>query len=260
MEENEILKKVLKLIIDESNKKGNEWLKIAIDGVNNKAEDNRMVSSSVSELSLDLRRTKFYLQKIDRKLHIDAFNIYKNISCEELKVKLIKDHKEMHIFLRDFELLEYGRKMTNQIETCLDSAILDLDAWSKIQSDLKFRKPIVVKWLTFEKIYDLERDFFWFDKATNSYRSKELSNVELKSKLIFCCEYYNIKYIKYWTNIDEIFFLRNKASHGLLNNKEKIRLEKIRNKFTTSHYFYVRFFNELISSLKVLYKMPEEEV
>jgi hypothetical protein len=75
---------------------------------------------------------------------------------------------------------------------------------------------------------------------------KEISEIDFKVKAVFCALLYQVNFSVHWSNLNDIYFLRNKASHGSLTIKELERLNKLIEKFPENNGYYQRMFNAFI--------------
>lgn len=64
----------------------------------------------------DVNRIKAYLSFIDKKALNYGKVFYQNISDANLKTELIKDFKEMKIALKNDDIIEFGRRLSLQLE------------------------------------------------------------------------------------------------------------------------------------------------
>ena len=67
----------------------------------------------------DVNRIKAYLSFIDKKALNYGKVFYQNISDANLKTELIKDFKEMKIALKNDDIIEFGRRLSLQLENIL---------------------------------------------------------------------------------------------------------------------------------------------
>jgi hypothetical protein len=241
----EDLLKLAKFVNELSNEPGNEWFR---NELVSKLGGSRLTSN---DLVMDLRRTKSYLKKIDSNLYKEGFSFYKNIIDDDLRKTLISDYKEMKIALLDSDILEYGRRMCLQLERCFDAAITKFNGWSIVEADPKYNE-IAFMAGKYQKRIKVKEGFKKNDYTDPTKRiPKEIGEIEFNTKVAFCGIYFNFDFQTKWSNIQDIYFLRNKASHGSLSMNDFSRLEKIKSKFDELNLYYLKMFKEFISKMKV---------
>lgn len=257
-ENNDVLKKVLKLILDQADLAGNEWLKAAINSadIQNISRDS---SLNLDEIGYTLKKKVEYLNDVETELYNQGQRFYKDLIDDDLKAQLVNDYMAMIIASFNGNVLEYGRRMNQQLELLLDSVIKAINAWEIIDTDEKFFQPVKFKPHKKEIKVNFKESFFMVDKATQCLTVPlEISQLKFIPKLIFCCEYYGVDYSNdsNWSNIDAVNFLRNKASHGLMSDYDKKRVATLQESFSAANFFYMRIFKMIVFSFKVLFNFP----
>lgn len=243
----EHLEGLIKLINQIVETPGNEWFVEEL-------RQSTIASSNISFAELnknieDVRRTKYYLKNIDKTFYIEAFGFYKNIKDPSTKESLISDYKEMKIAFSDNNFLEYGRRMCMQLERCFDFIIINVDGWNVINTDVRFSSSVFVN--SGRNEYNFKEKFF--ENTSGEIKAKEISWIEFRAKGLFCFIYYGLDYLKFWQTFDDIYFLRNMASHGVLGGRNENRLKKISHNIYSNIGFYFRFF-QIIKKFDALYK------
>jgi len=129
-----------------------EFFVSMIEQTNKKFENDEFLSKLYSQLSdkinvqsnfhfkevnkfyKDIKRTRYFLKHIDKESWLEGLKYYKNVKRPELKIELAKDFKEMKIADRDNDIIEYTRRLVMQLENCLNSIIVIIDAYCVISS------------------------------------------------------------------------------------------------------------------------------
>jgi hypothetical protein len=238
-------------VIDIANLEGNEWFKSKlIDKLTQ--NEVKMKESSIYEIHNDLKRTKLYLKKIDKLIYQEAFNFYKIIGDSELKNILINEYKEMKLSLELKDYLEYSRRLIVQLETCFDYTIEKLDAWEIILNDIS--KYHEIKYISgiYENSMKIKDKFFKIDFFSKEQIRQELSKIDFKAKALFCISYYDINPSKDFSNLSDVYFIRNQASHGKTSTKDKIKLQGLISRFDEKNIYIWKMFNSYIKCLKIL--------
>lgn len=254
---NDSLLKLIRLIQEISNHPGNEWFKqkIIAELTQSGIQNDNSISPATSSLHDDLKRTKLYLRNIDKTNHQEAFNFYKKIKETDLKNKLINDYKEMKMALRTNDILEYARRKSIQLERCFDFIIEKTNGWEVVSSNSDLYSLIVVPSGSFNQSFRIRDNFFKDDMNNRQQKiKKEISEIDFKSKAVYCFTHYQFDFAKYFSSFNDIYFLRNKASHGSLSEKDKNRIDKINARFSELYVYYNKMFQSYIESLKDLYK------
>lgn len=204
------------------------------------------LNTEIITLINDIKRTKYFLKTIDKNDWIEGFKYYEKIRFPELKMELVKDFKEMKIAERQNDILEFGRYLSLQLENGLNTVIEILNG-----HELVNREPGKYK----SKFYDLKNgsfSFFQLNKETKQMENKEIKSISFLSKVFFAETYYGFKV--FWTPINEIIALRNKASHrGKENERETVIIENAKANLTLKKSEYFKEFDKIINGLKDLY-------
>jgi hypothetical protein len=226
----------------------NDWFKDELSKLFNNPANN-----IPTEVIDDIRRTRYYLRNIDKNYYQQGYKIYKNVKDVQLKKELIADYKEMNIALNNNDILEYGRRASLQLEKCFDAVIMTVNGWEEVNKKKELYTEVSTD-INGKYKYSVRNGFFKKDfKNPSEIIRKELSEIEFRIKALFCCLYYEVDFLYHWLNLENIYFLRNKASHGLLNDKDSNRLKKLIDKFPENNGFYYKTFHYLIKSLKAIY-------
>lgn len=249
----ENLIKLLKLIEEISSQPGNEWFKEKILSILGQRSDSSL-SPAIRSLHDDLKRTKYFLKNIDKTHHREGFNFYNKIKDFDLKSKLIIDYKEMKMALFLNDILEYARRKCIQLERGFDYVITKTNGWDVVSSNPNLYTEIIVPSGNFNQTFRIRDNFFKVDLNNRQQKvQKEISEIEFKTKAVYCFTYYQFDFTKYFSGFNDIYFLRNKASHASLSQKDKIRIDKINAKFSEQSIFYNKMFQSYLESLKDLY-------
>jgi hypothetical protein len=196
-----------------------------------------------------------FLKNIDKSNHVEGFNFYNKVVDKDLKINLINDYKEMKLALIINDKLEYARRMAIQLERSFDYIIEKTNGWNVVSSNPDVYNEIIVPSGSFDQKFKVKDNFFKIDINNRDNKvKKETSEIEFKSKAVYCFTYYKFDFIKYFSNFNDIYFLRNKASHASLSLKDKSKIEKIESKFAELNIYYNKMFQSYLESLKDLYK------
>jgi hypothetical protein len=137
----EKLEKFLLFIDEVANEKGNEWLKEALVKKFSSAPAHS-TGNGVDAFMTDIKRTKFYLKNIDKTLQNEGFRVYKKVKEVTLRKQLIQDYREMRIAFINNDLLEYGRRMSLQLERCFDHVVTVLNGWELVEKNELFKSEV----------------------------------------------------------------------------------------------------------------------
>lgn len=255
-QQKEKLKLLLQFIDQVANQSGNEWFR---DELTKKFSNNTASkgNSGLDVLIDDIKRTKLYLKNIDKSLQCEGFKFYKNIKDIDLKKQLVSDYKEMKISFINNDILEYGRRMALQMERCFDFAISVVNGWEIVNCDSKYNE-ISIPSGKFEQKVRVKSGFYKPDFNNKSILlKKDVSEIEFKVKAAFCGLFYQINFFSQWSNLNDIYFLRNKASHGSVTTKDLDRLNKIIEGFAEKNGFYHKMFCSFVNPLKDIYETKQ---
>jgi hypothetical protein len=248
------LEKLLLFIEEVANEEGNVWFKNELKQ-RFSTNTNNYPQNELLAIVEDLKNTKEYLQRVDKKFKIEAISFYKNIADRSLRKVLALDYKEMKIALINNDILEYGRRMNLQLEKCFDAVIKKLNGWAIVAENSDYSEVNFTIGKYPNKI-KVSESFFKPDYNDKTKRvKKELSEIDYKVKAMFCALYYQINFEKYWGNLLDIYFIRNKASHGLLSENDIVKLNRLTEKFPENSSFYQIMFSTFINSIVDL-KVP----
>jgi hypothetical protein len=246
------LKSLIDFVTEIANQNGNEWFKLKlIDNLKQKENEER--ENEILAIHNDIKRTKLYLKKIDQLNYQDAFKFYKGIVDPELKRSLISDYKEMKLSLALKDYLEYSRRLIIQLETCFDYVIDRLDAWEIISNDLNKYFEVKYSIGKYENSMKIKDKFFTIDFITKEQKRQDLSKIDFKAKALFCLFYYDIDPSKNFSNLTDVYFIRNQASHGKSSTKDKVKLDGFISKFEEKNIYIWYMFNSYIKCLKILF-------
>lgn len=197
----------------------------------------------------DISRIKAYLNFIDKKAFHYGKVFYQNISDDNLRIELIKDFKEMKIALKNDDIIEFGRRLSLQLENIFNFSLSSLNVYNLISANPHLYRSIVPNWPNYKgKPFNFYNSFFSFNKNTNRYESVELSRVSFNTKSIFLSIHFN--YQVYARNIQEIYFLRNKGSHrDQLSQQDQQTLNQIMSEFDKNYSSYHKVLFDIVSGI-----------
>ncbi len=198
----------------------------------------------------DVGRIKAYLSFIDKKALNYGREFYKDIEENNLKKELIKDFKAMKIALKNEDIVEFGRRLSLQIENIYNYSLFKLNVHDLIHSNKDFYSKVSFKWSERAKSYDYDfsKSFYFFNKELKDYSPVELSKVSFNTKSVFLMFHFKFSVNKF--NLDDIYFLRNKGSHrGTLNENEKNKLESIINDFDKNYSYYHKVLFDVVNGI-----------
>lgn len=177
--------------------------------------------SDFHNLYLDIKRTKYFLKNIDKRDWLEGFRFYQKISSPELQSELIEDYREMKIASRANDYIEFARRVSLQIENCINYAIEMLDAYTIIKNNpSKFRD-------NYNDLYNGKYSFFKNDSGKRI--NKNINFISFTSKVFFIQQYYGFKV--YWIGVYDINNYRNIASHrGSYDKKQQGLLKDLKDK------------------------------
>lgn len=202
--------------------------------------------NEVNSFYEEIKRTRYFLKHIDKEAWIEGLNYYSKVKIPELKMELVKDFKEMKIAEKQNDLLEFGRHLSLQLENALNTVIEILNGHELVNRDPEKYKS---------RFYDLKNgdfSFFQFNKETKQIENKEIKNISFLSKVFFAETYYGFRV--FWTPINEIVAIRNKASHrGKGNERELEIIKNATANLTLKKSEYFKEFDKIIKGLKDLY-------
>uniref|UniRef100_UPI004048A41A hypothetical protein n=1 Tax=Algoriphagus sp. TaxID=1872435 RepID=UPI004048A41A len=211
-------KNLLKLLdfIDEiSHLHENQWFNdILRSKFENKASSETYLNHEALELVNELKRSKYYLRTIDRKIWKEAIAYYSCIFYTDLKVELIHDYKEMKIAEKSDDIIEFTRRIVMQLENCLNAVCTILKSHDLIKaSPEKYQNNNT-------NLLMGEHSFFNVNGS-----EKQISKISIQSKIFFAKQYYDIYYS--YNDMRDMITIRNKSSHrGEYSEKEKEIIEE----------------------------------
>ena len=193
----------------------------------------------------DVSRIKAYLNFIDKKALNYGKIFYSNIKDISLKRELIDDFKEMKIALRNDDIIEFGRRLSLQLENIFNFSLNDLDVYNLILSDEVYYRSVVPNWPNYTgPEFNFLKTFFEINKNTNEVEQKDLSKVSFNMKSIFLSIHFDYKVNV--RNINDIYFLRNIASHrNKLSNVESNKLNNILSNFDKNYSYYYKVLHDI---------------
>ncbi len=189
----------------------------------------------------DIIRVKAYLNFIDKKAVNYGKEFYKDVKDIELKKVLVRDFKEMKTAIANNDIIEFGRRLSLQIENIYNASLSNLDIHNLINSNKPFYSKVPFQWNEKSNIYDYDffKSFFVFDNIKKDFVPVELSKVSFNTKSVFLLNYFKFRVNKF--NLDDIYFLRNKGSHrDKLSEKESDNLKNIFDRFDSNYSFYFK--------------------
>jgi hypothetical protein len=197
----------------------------------------------------DVGRIKAYLSFIDKK----AFNygkvFYQNISDNNLKGELIKDFKEMKIALKNDDIIEFGRRLSLQLENIFNYSLSKLNVYSLISANPQQYQSVVPNWPNYKgNPFNFYKSFFSVNRNTNQLEPVELSRVSFNTKSIFLSIHFNFQVNT--RNINDIYFLRNKGSHRyLMTVNDQQKLNQIIADFDKNFSFYHKVLFDVLNGI-----------
>lgn len=198
----------------------------------------------------DVIRVKAYLNFIDRNAINYGKEFYKDVNDIELRKFLVRDFKEMKTAFANNDIIEFGRRLSLQIENIYNASLTNLDIHKLISANKSFYSKVSFQWNEKSKIYDYDffNSFFVFDKLKKEFVPVELSKVSFNTKSVFLLNYFHFIVNKF--NIDDIYFLRNKGSHrDKLSEKESEKLNIIFSRFDSNYSFYYKVLFEIKNNI-----------
>jgi len=197
----------------------------------------------------DVSRIKAYLNFIDKKALNYGKVFYRNILDNNLKKELIADFKEMKIALKNDNLIEFGRRLSLQLENIFNFSLHNLDVHNLILSNPTFYRSVTPNWPKYRgKPFNFYNSFFKRNRSTNQDEPVELSRVSFNTKSIFLTIYFN--YQVNTRNIKDIYFLRNKGSHrDQLSQNEQQRLDQILTEFDKNYSYYHKVLFDVVNGI-----------
>jgi len=199
----------------------------------------------------DIGRIKAYLSFIDKKAFNYGKEFYKDISDDYLKRELVKDFKAMKIALKNEDIIEFGRRLSLQIENIYNFSLSKLNVLDLISSNKDFYSKVPFKWNEKAKSYDYDffKSFYFFDKEKKDFSPVELSKISFNTKSVFLMNHFKFRLNKF--NLDDIYFLRNKGSHrGELSEEEKNKLQTIINDYDKNYSFYHKVLFDVVNGIQ----------
>lgn len=198
----------------------------------------------------DVGRIKAYLNFVDKKALNYGKEFYKDITEDNLKKELIKDFKAMKIALKNEDIVEFGRRLSLQIENIYNYSLSKLNVHDLIHSNKDFYSKVPFKWSERAKSYDYDffKSFYFLNQELKDYSPVELSKVSFNTKSVFLMFHFKFSANKF--NLDDIYFLRNRGSHrGTLNENEKNKLQSIINDFDKNYSYYHKVLFDVVNGI-----------
>lgn len=205
----EKIEKLILLLKEISEQKGNEWVKESILKIFDLNLKNLKASSELELLYKDLKRTKSFLKYVDGSNWREGFKFYNKTENNELKLSLSSDYKEMKIAESEKNILEYSRRIFLQIENIFNFLILKYDAFTIIRESeegifvVRDKNNLITNNLKQGK-------YSFFDENNEPLK---ISQISINSKILWIKIYFEMRSYSYdsWNNL---VFLRNKSSHS----------------------------------------------
>lgn len=198
----------------------------------------------------DVGRIKAYLSFIDKKALNYGKVFYQNISDNNLKAELIKDFKEMKIALKNDDIIEFGRRLSLQLENIFNFSLNSINIYNLILENPQKYQSVKPNWANYSgSPFNFYNSFISINKFTNKSEPIELSRVSFNTKSIFLSIYFN--YQINTRNIKDIYFLRNKGSHRdqLSQDDEKL-LNQIISDFDKNYSFYHKVLFDVVNGIQ----------
>ena len=242
-QDKEQLKKLLKFVDQLAKQEGNEWFKEEMSKRYGRAEKSAAVNSNpeFEKLFDDIKRTKHYLQSIDRSSWLEGIQYYSKVKYPELRIELVSDYKEMKIADKQNDIVEYTRRVVMQLENCLNCICQILSAYDVIKaSPAKFKN---------DRSDLLVGEYSFFDNRTGN--AKPLGKISIQSKIFFVKQIYDISYS--YTDMNEMITLRNNSSHrGKLLEKDAEIIKKAKTNIMERKSSYFKCYDTFFKKLKDL--------
>jgi hypothetical protein len=233
------LKWLLNLVEKISKEEGNEWFKDALKKKLAISDFKEIgFDTELDKLISDIRRTKYYLQSIDRSIWLEGIKFYEKIKYPELRMELIVDYKEMKIAERNNDLIEYTRRIVMQLENCVNYTCQLVNAHSIIKSTPeKFSNKTT-------NLHYGEYSFFDRDGI-----EKSLSLINITSKLFFVKQHYHFNYS--FDDMKEMIAIRNNSSHrGKLKEKDAEIITKAKENLMERKASYFKCYDLILQKLQ----------
>jgi len=197
----------------------------------------------------DVSRIKAYLNFIDKKALNYGKVFYQNISDANLKKELISDYKEMKIALKNDNLIEFGRRLSLQLENIFNFSLNNIDVHDLISSDTNFYLSVSPNWPNYRgDPFNFYNSFFKRNRVTNQDEPVELSRVSFNTKSIFLSIHFNYKVNA--RNIKDVYFLRNKGSHrDQLSLNDQQNLDRILTEFDKNYSYYYKVLFDVLNGI-----------
>ena len=198
----------------------------------------------------DVIRIKAYLSFIDKKALNYGKVFYHNISDNNLKAELIKDFKEMKIALRNDDIIEFGRRLSLQLENIFNFSLNSLNVHNLVSTNPQQYRSVIPNWPNYRgNPFNFYNSFFSLNRNTNQYEPVELSRVSFNTKSIFLSIHFN--YQVNARNINEIYFLRNKGSHrDQLSPNDQQTLNQVISDFDKNYSFYHKVLFDVVNGIQ----------
>lgn len=197
----------------------------------------------------DIGRIKAYLNFIDKKALDYGKMFYHDISDINLKAELIKDYKRMKIALKNDDIIEFGRRLSLQLENIFNFSLKSLNVHALILQNPEYYKEVIPNWENSQvKSLNFYNSFFSFNRNTKQYEPVELSRVSFRTKSMFLSIHFD--YQVNARNINDIYFLRNKGSHrDQLSQNDQQTLNQIISNFDRNYSFYYKVLFDVVNGI-----------
>ncbi len=202
---------------------------------------------SISES--DISRIKAYLSFIDKTALNYGKKFYSKISDRNLKVELIKDFREMKIALKNDDFIEFGRRLSLQLENIFNFSLSSINVHNLISANKQQYLAVIPNWPNYQgEPFNFFKPFFSLNQHSNQYEPVELSRVSFKTKSIFLSIHFN--YPVSSKSINEIYFLRNLGSHrDQLSPEDQLLLKNIISDFDKKYSSYHKVLFDVVGGI-----------
>lgn len=198
----------------------------------------------------DIGRIKAYLSFIDKKALNYGKVFYQNIPDNNLKAELIKDFKEMKIALKNDNIIEFGRRLSLQLENIFNFSLNSMNVHDLVSANEIHYRSVIPNWPNYGgNPFNFYNSFFSLNRTTNQYEPVELSRISFHTKSIFLSIHFN--YQVYARNINDIYFLRNKGSHrDQLSPNDQQKLNQIISDFDKNYSSYHKVLFDVLNGIQ----------
>lgn len=198
----------------------------------------------------DIIRIKSYLNFIDRKAINYGKEFYKDVKDIELKKVLVRDFKEMKTAISNNNIIEFGRRLSLQLENIFNFSLKTLNVHTLIGENQQYYSSVRPNWTNYKgNPFNFYNSFFHFNEKTNQLEEVEISKISFNTKSIFLSIHFNYQVNS--KNIKDIYFLRNKGSHrNQLTQEEVQQLNQILKDFDKNYSYYYKLLFDVLNGIQ----------